>query len=83
MSRLPLIGVTACTKQIGFHSFPLVADKHARALLVGAAGLSRASLALGTRHDPRRDYSTLSLIKAAIAASVPVLGISRGFQEVG
>ncbi|AZQ11605.1 MULTISPECIES: gamma-glutamyl-gamma-aminobutyrate hydrolase family protein [Shewanella] len=36
----------------------------------------------GTHHDPRRDATTLPLIRAAIAAGVPVLGICRGFQEM-
>lgn len=33
-------------------------------------------------HDPSRDATTLPLVKAAIAAGVPVLGICRGFQEM-
>lgn len=36
----------------------------------------------GTHHDPQRDASTLPLIRAAIAAAVPVFGICRGFQEM-
>lgn len=36
----------------------------------------------GTKHDPKRDATTLPLIKAAIAKGVPVLGICRGFQEM-
>lgn len=36
----------------------------------------------GTHHDPRRDATTLPLIRAAIEAGVPVLGICRGFQEM-
>lgn len=36
----------------------------------------------GTHHDPKRDAMTLPLIKAAIEAGVPVLGICRGFQEM-
>lgn len=36
----------------------------------------------GTAHDPARDNTTLPLIKAAIAAGIPVLGICRGFQEM-
>tara|TARA_R110000764_G_scaffold33224_8_gene74649 strand:+ start:50913 stop:51674 length:762 start_codon:yes stop_codon:yes gene_type:complete len=36
----------------------------------------------GTKHDPKRDATTLPLIKAAIAQGVPVLGICRGFQEM-
>lgn len=36
----------------------------------------------GTDHDPLRDRTTLPLIRAAVAAGVPVLGICRGFQEI-
>jgi putative glutamine amidotransferase len=32
--------------------------------------------------DPARDSTTLRLIKAAVAAGVPLLGICRGFQEI-
>jgi putative glutamine amidotransferase len=38
--------------------------------------------AAGTHHDPNRDASTLPLLKAAVAAGVPVLGVCRGFQEM-
>jgi putative glutamine amidotransferase len=36
----------------------------------------------GTVHDPARDATTLPLIRKAVAAGVPVLGICRGFQEM-
>jgi putative glutamine amidotransferase len=36
----------------------------------------------GTHEDPRRDALTLPLIRAAIAAGVPVLAICRGLQEM-
>jgi putative glutamine amidotransferase len=36
----------------------------------------------GTLHDPARDATTLPLIRKAVAASVPVFGICRGFQEM-
>jgi putative glutamine amidotransferase len=38
--------------------------------------------AAGTKHDPKRDATTLPLIRAAIDHGVPVLGICRGFQEM-
>lgn len=36
----------------------------------------------GTLHDADRDATTLPLIRAAVAAGVPVLGICRGLQEM-
>ncbi|MEN0105026.1 MAG: gamma-glutamyl-gamma-aminobutyrate hydrolase family protein [Pseudomonas sp.] len=39
MSRLPLIGVTACTKQVGLHPYHIAGDKYVRAVAVGAGGL--------------------------------------------
>jgi putative glutamine amidotransferase len=36
----------------------------------------------GTPEDPQRDSTTLPLIRAAIAAGLPVLAICRGFQEL-
>jgi putative glutamine amidotransferase len=118
MSRLPLIGVTACTKQIGLHPFHIAGDKYARAILEGAGSLPLVIPALGsaldqaalletldglllpgspsniephryqglppdidTPSDPARDDTTLPLIRAAVAAGIPVLGICRGFQE--
>ncbi|HLD67359.1 MAG TPA: gamma-glutamyl-gamma-aminobutyrate hydrolase family protein [Pseudomonas sp.] len=119
MSRLPLIGVTACTKQVGLHPYHIAGDKYVRAVAVGAGGLPLiipalaelidqptllASLdgllftgspsnvepyhyqgpasASGTHHDPERDRTTLPLIRAAVEAGIPVLGICRGFQEM-
>lgn len=35
-----------------------------------------------TRHDPQRDATTLPMIRNAIDAGIPVLGICRGFQEM-
>ena len=119
MSRLPIIGVTACTKQIGLHPYHITGDKYVRAVAVGAGGLPLIIPALGelldqptllenldgllftgspsnvephhysgplsapgTQHDPQRDRTTLPLIKAAVAAGIPLLGICRGFQEM-
>ncbi len=36
----------------------------------------------GTLHDPHRDSTTLPMIKRAIQAGLPVLGVCRGFQEM-
>jgi len=36
----------------------------------------------GTLHDPARDATTLPLIRKAVSAGIPVLGLCRGFQEM-
>ena len=41
-----------------------------------------ASSEPGTLHDPARDATTLPLIRAAIAAGVPMLATCRGLQEM-
>ncbi|MBS7662848.1 gamma-glutamyl-gamma-aminobutyrate hydrolase family protein [Pseudomonas lalucatii] len=119
MPHLPLIGVTACTKQIGLHPYHITGDKYVRAVVVGAGGLPLIIPALGelidqpslldnlhgllftgspsnvephhysgppssagTQHDPARDRTTLPLIRQAIDAGIPLLGICRGFQEM-
>ncbi|MGH8139363.1 MAG: gamma-glutamyl-gamma-aminobutyrate hydrolase family protein [Steroidobacteraceae bacterium] len=43
---------------------------------------SGAPSAPGTLHDPARDATTLPLIRKAVQAGIPVLGICRGFQEM-
>ena len=119
MLRLPIIGVTACTKQVGLHPNHIVGDKYVRAVAVGAEALPLVIPALGelidhdtllasvdgllftgspsnvephhysgpasmpgTHHDIFRDATTLPLIRKAIDAGIPVLGICRGFQEI-
>jgi putative glutamine amidotransferase len=119
MSRQPIIGVSACTKQIGRNIYHTAGDKYLQAIVHVAGGLPLIVPALGdqvdqtyllqqldglvftgspsnvephhyrgsasepgTAHDVARDSTTLPLIKAAIAAGVPVLGICRGFQEM-
>ncbi len=49
MSRLPLIGVCACTKQIGHHPFHIAGDKYLRAASI--AGLPLVIPALGEALD--------------------------------
>jgi len=41
-----------------------------------------APSAAGTLHDPERDATTLPLIRKAVQAGMPVLGVCRGFQEM-
>ncbi|HZS84362.1 MAG TPA: gamma-glutamyl-gamma-aminobutyrate hydrolase family protein [Stellaceae bacterium] len=36
----------------------------------------------GTLHDPQRDETTLPLIRAAVAAGLPLLAVCRGIQEL-
>lgn len=50
MPRVPLIGVSACTKQIGHHSFHIAGDKYLRAAAI--AGLPLVIPALGDLIDP-------------------------------
>lgn len=119
MSRLPLIGVTACARQVGQRSSHTAGDKYVRAVVAGANGLPLIIPALGelldldtlldrldgvlftgsssniephhysgpasdagTLHDIARDATSLPLVRAAISAGVPVLGICRGLQEM-
>ncbi|MHA6494794.1 gamma-glutamyl-gamma-aminobutyrate hydrolase family protein [Pseudomonas borbori] len=119
MSRLPLIGVTACTKQLGPQTHHTTGDKYVRAVVVGAGGLPLIIPALaelldlpalidnldgllftgspsniephhyqgmasatGTSHESQRDGTTLPLIRLALDAGIPLLGICRGFQEI-
>lgn len=119
MSRQPLIGVSACSKQLGPHAFHIAGDKYLRAVAEAAGGLPLIIPALGelidppsllsqldgvlftgspsnvepqhyqgaaslpdSEHDPLRDRTTLPLIRAALAAGIPLLGICRGFQEI-
>ncbi|HSX70310.1 MAG TPA: gamma-glutamyl-gamma-aminobutyrate hydrolase family protein, partial [Pseudomonas sp.] len=51
MLRLPIIGVTACTKQVGLHPNHIVGDKYVRAVAVGAEGLPLVIPALGELID--------------------------------
>ena len=39
MSRLPLIGVTTCSTQIGLHTYHISDDKYSRAVATAAKGL--------------------------------------------
>jgi putative glutamine amidotransferase len=119
MSRQLIIGVSACTKQIGHNIYHTAGDKYLQAIAQVAGGMPVIIPALGeqldqayllqhldglvftgspsnvephhyagdasepgTAHDPARDITTLPLIKVAIAAGIPVLGICRGFQEM-
>jgi len=50
MPRKPLIGVSACTKQIGHHSFHIAGDKYLRAAAI--AGVPLVIPALDELIDP-------------------------------
>lgn len=50
MPRVPLIGVSACTRQIGHHGFHIAGDKYLRAAAV--AGMPLVIPALGDLIDP-------------------------------
>lgn len=115
----PLIGISACIKEIGQHSFHAVAEQYVNAAASGADGIPALVPALGaevdldalierfdgflftgspsnvephhydgepsrpgTLHDPRRDATTLPLIRAALGAGVPLLALCRGHQEL-
>ena len=119
MSRLSLIGVSACLKQIGSKPYHVAGDKYLRAVISGASGIpliipslgdaidqedmlaafdgllftgsasnvephhySGSASEAGTAHDSARDSTTLPLIRRAVSAGIPVLGICRGFQEM-
>jgi putative glutamine amidotransferase len=116
---LPLVGIPACTKQVGALPYHVAGDKYVRAVSDGADCLPLVIPALGdwhdvedlvarmdgflitgspsnvephhyagppsragTLHDPARDDLNLPLIRAAVAAGVPVLAICRGLQEM-
>ena len=115
----PLIGVSACVRQIEDHPFHATGDKYVAAVATGAGGTpvlipslgpDLESTALldrldglmltgspsnvepqnyagapskqGTKHDPRRDATTLPLIRDAIEQGIPLLAICRGIQEL-
>ncbi|APC17022.1 glutamine amidotransferase [Pseudomonas frederiksbergensis] len=106
MSRLPLIGITDCSRQIGLHAYHITGDKCVHAVATAAKGLplilpslaerlgptdiidgldgilftgspstvepfhySGPACAPGTAHDPARDATTLSLIRAGKRAA--------------
>jgi len=94
----PLVGISCCTKLFGLYGMPnhAASDTYVRAtdqlvravpVLLPANGhacdiatlLSRLG---GTPEDAMRDAVTLPLIRAAIAAGLPLLAICRGLQEL-
>lgn len=119
MPDRPLIGVSACVRDMGGHPFHVAGEKYILAVAQGAeavpvvvpalggtldpdAALERLDGLLltgspsnlepawyggapsdpGTLHDPRRDATTVPLIRRALARGVPLLAICRGFQEL-
>ncbi|GGK03610.1 gamma-glutamyl-gamma-aminobutyrate hydrolase family protein [Pseudomonas matsuisoli] len=51
MSRPPIVGVTACSKQLGPHPFHIAGDKYVRAVSLGAGGMPLIIPALGELLD--------------------------------
>jgi putative glutamine amidotransferase len=52
MSGLPLIGVTACSKQVGLHAYHISGDKYVRAVAIAAKGLPLIIPSLADLIDP-------------------------------
>ena len=52
MSRLPFIGVTACSKQVGLHAYHISGDKYVRAVATAAKGLPLIIPSLADLLDP-------------------------------
>jgi gamma-glutamyl-gamma-aminobutyrate hydrolase PuuD len=52
MSRLPLIGVTDCSRQIGLHAYHITGDKYVRAVATAAKGLPSILPSLAELLDP-------------------------------
>lgn len=52
MSGLPLIGVTACSKQVGLHAYHISGDKYVRAVAVAAKGLPLIIPSLAELFEP-------------------------------
>lgn len=119
MAPLPVVGVTACRREIPPHPYHVVQDKYVTAVrdAAGAVPFVIPSEGHGTRaesivdaldglvltgsysnveprrygepervedalRDPARDETTARLIKAAVQAACPILGICRGLQEL-
>ena len=52
MSRLPLIGVAVCSRQIGLHAYHITGDKYVRAVATAAKGLPLILPSLAEWLDP-------------------------------
>lgn len=119
MGFLPVIGITACRREIAPHPYHVVQDKYVAAvrdvagtlpfILPAEGELSRSEAIIdaldglvltgsysnvephryaGATRDPdalrdaNRDETSARLIRAALAAACPILGICRGLQEL-
>ena len=115
----PLIGISACVRDLNGHSLHGATERYIIAAAEAAGGLPLIVPALGPRidvaelagrldglvltgsrsnvephhydgapsrpgtaHDAARDATTLPLIRAALAADLPLLAICRGFEEL-
>ena len=59
MARLPLIGVTACSKQIGLHAYQVSGDKYLRAVAIAANGLPVILPSLAEMPEPAEIIDSL------------------------
>ncbi|MTD18385.1 hypothetical protein GIR22_04395 [Pseudomonas sp. CCM 7891] len=62
MSRLPLIGVTACSRQVGLHAYHISGDKCVRAVAIAAKGRSMIIPSLAPVLDPANILDGLAAI---------------------
>lgn len=119
MVGAPLVGVTACRREIAQHNYHVVQDKYLVAVREAADALPVVIPSAGdhTRaeplvdaldglvltgsysnveperyggpnrdadvlRDPERDETSVRMIRAAVGAGCPILGICRGLQEL-
>ena len=77
---IPALGNAMCLDSVVAHIDGLLLTGSPSNVL--PAHYEGAASAEGTAHDADRDLTVLPLIRKAVAAGVPVLGICRGIQEL-